>query len=132
MANPSKRKGTTGETAVSKYLNAHGLFAERKALAGSDDKGDLRIILADGTEVTVEVKAGKQTANFPRGRLNYWKEQTLKESENSGCKAVLVVVRYMRRLVDAEVWMPNRQWGGISDGWTMMYLNDFVKEMGGS
>ena len=131
MANPSKTKGTRGETAVSKYLNAHGLFAERKALAGSEDNGDLRIILADGAEVTAEVKSGKQTASYPRGRLDLWKRQTLVESENSGCKAVLIVVRYMRKLVDAEVWLPNKQWGGVSDGWTMMYLNDFVKEMGG-
>lgn len=129
MANPSKAIGTRAETMVKNYFNSHYLRCERKALAGSDDEGDLRLYLKIGsmeTEVTVEVKAGKQTQNYPRSRMDEWKQQTIAESGNSDCIAMLVIVRYHRRLVDAEVWMPNWLWWGHS-GWTMMYLNQFLE-----
>lgn len=130
MANPSKAKGTRAETKVVRYLVDHGIHAERKALAGSTDKGDLRMLLKDGTEVTLEVKAGKQTSNYSRSMMSEWREQTLVESINSGCPAMLVIVRYRRAFADTEVWMPNNQWGG-QPGWTMVYLDDFVRKIGG-
>ena len=129
MSNPSKAKGTRAETKVKRYFNDHGLRCERKALAGSDDEGDLRLYLDDGTEVAIEVKAGRQTGNYNRTALNEWKGQTLKESINSGCPSMLVIVRYRRAFEDAEVWMPNSEWG--EPGWTMMYIDDLVKLIGG-
>lgn len=128
MSNPSKAIGTRAETKVKRYFNDHGLRCERKALAGSDDEGDLRLYLNDGTEVTVEVKSGKQTMNYNRTTLNAWKSQTLTESINSDCPAMLVIVRYRRAFEDAEVWMPNSEWDG--PGWTMMYIDDLVKSIG--
>ena len=130
MSNPSKAKGTRAETKVKRYFNDHGLRCERKALAGSDDEGDLRLYLDDGTEVAIEVKAGRQTSNYNRTALNEWKGQTLKESINSGCPSMLVIVRYRRAFEDAEVWMPNSIWGGQEPGWTMMYIDDLVKLIG--
>ena len=127
MANPSKQKGTRAETNVARFLTARGLPTERKALAGSADKGDLRTILPDGTEVTLEVKAGKQTANYNRSTLNEWKRQTCVESMASGCPAALVIVRYRRSLYDAEVWLLNGRWR-CGRGWTMTYLDDFADE----
>lgn len=139
MANTSKTIGTHAETRVKNYFNSHGLRCERKALAGSADEGDLRLYLPMGTEVTVEVKSGKQTANYPRSRIDEWKRQTLEESENSGCPSLLIIVRYMRRLDSIEVWIPNDQWYDayscykddicVPSGWTMMYLGDFVREV---
>lgn len=126
----SKAIGTRGETKVTRYFCANGLPTERKALAGSNDKGDLRTFLKDGTEVTVEVKAGKQTSNYPRSRVEEWRKQTLAESENSGCPAILVIIRYNRLFEDAEVWMPNDQWSILPNGWTMMYINEFVQQYG--
>ena len=42
MANPSKAKGTAAETLVVRYLQAFGWpQAERRALAGIQDKGDV-------------------------------------------------------------------------------------------
>lgn len=133
MANPSKAKGTRAETNVKLYLNSRGIYAERKPLAGSADEGDLCVILPDGTEVTAEVKAGKQTQNYPRSRIEDWKRQTLVESDNSGCPmSMLVIVRYKRRLSDAEVWLPNHQWLDVNNpGWTMMYLDEFARWKGG-
>lgn len=38
----SRAKGTAFETAVVRYLNEHGFpYAERRALAGTNDKGDI-------------------------------------------------------------------------------------------
>jgi len=37
----AKAKGTTAETAVALYLNTKGWQAERRALSGAKDKGDI-------------------------------------------------------------------------------------------
>lgn len=132
MSNPSKAIGTRAETKVARHLSAHGLPTERKALAGSADKGDLRMTLPSGEEVTVEVKAGEQTRSCPRYKIERWKEQTLEEGRNSGCRPVLVVVKYRRQFKDTEVWIPNELWMSgykFMSAWTMMYLDDFEEEM---
>lgn len=129
MSNPSKQIGTKAETKVARYLSDHGLPTSRKALAGNADEGDLRMLSKDGTEVTLEVKAGKQTANYTRSQLTEWKRQTVAESRNSGCPAVLVIVRYRRAFGSAEVWIPCEEWGML--GWTMVYIDDYAREMGG-
>ncbi len=42
MANPSKQKGTSFETAVVEYLHKNGFpVAERRALHGNTDRGDI-------------------------------------------------------------------------------------------
>ncbi|MCR4870373.1 MAG: hypothetical protein K5859_03625 [Atopobiaceae bacterium] len=129
MGNPSKEKGTKAETKVARYLTEHGLPTVRKALAGSSDEGDLRMLSRDGTEVAIEVKAGKQTANPSRSQLTEWQRQTLAESLNSGCPAMLIIVRYRRLFADSEVWIPAEEWG--ERGWTMVHIDDYAEEMGG-
>jgi hypothetical protein len=58
MANPSKRKGTAGETAIVNYLQDQGFPAcERRALNGSSDRGDVAGIHS----TVIEAKACKQT-----------------------------------------------------------------------
>lgn len=122
MSNPSKQKGTTAETKVVKFLKAHGILAERKALAGDKDKGDIRAVFPDSTEVTIEVKAGMQTASPSRSLMGSWLSQAIREGRNSGMPAcALVVVRYRHRLCDAEVWIPTEH------GRTMMYLDEFAR-----
>lgn len=122
MSNPSKKKGTAGETKVVKFLNAHGIPAERKALAGDKDKGDLRAVFHDGTEVTIEVKSGMQTASPSRSLICLWLKQAMDEGKHAGTKAcALVVVRYRHKLSDAEVWIPTEH------GRMMMYLDEFVR-----
>lgn len=128
MANPSKDKGTKAETKVARYLTAQGLHTTRRPLAGSADKGDLRMLLPSGEEVTLEVKAGKQTQNFPRSRMDSWKRETLQEGRNAKCRCALVIVRYRRAFTDTEVWLPNSQWGGVN-GWTMVNIDAFADAM---
>lgn len=127
MANPSKQKGTRAETNVARYLTAHGLRTARRPLAGSADQGDLHTTMPNGMEVTVEVKAGKQTQHYTRSQLEEWKRQTIVEHGNSGSNmCMLVIVRYRRNMESAEVWLPNFQWfGETMPGWTMLYLDEF-------
>lgn len=108
MANPSKQKGTRAETKVVRYLESRGIKARRKALAGSNDQGDIEMYDAPrlGEPITIEVKAGKQTANPNRAQLEDWLRQSWEEAENSGTfLAVLIVVRYRRKLEDADVYV---------------------------
>lgn len=107
MANASKAKGTRAETAVVRYLNDKGIQAERRALHGNADQGDVKAIAASGREWTLEIKAGKQTANPSRADLEEWLRQARAEGINAGCLAALVVVRYRRKLDDADVYIPS-------------------------
>lgn len=120
MTNPNKQKGTRAETKVRRFIEercALPIRVSRRALSGSNDEGDLLIECLSGDKVmwsfVVEVKAGKQTANPNRTQLTEWMRQAVVEAENSKQESpdeifdpVLVVVRYNRKLKDAEVYMP--------------------------
>jgi len=118
MSNPSKKKGTAAETRVVKFLVDHGVKARRQPLSGNKDKGDIKIT---GQDVILEVKTGKQTANPSRTQLGEWLKQSMVEAENSGCECALVIVRFRRRIEDAEVYIPG------STAHTFMYLDDFAE-----
>lgn len=132
MSNPSKETGTKGETRVKKDLIKHGFKVWRRSLAGSKDEGDLGMILPNGTEVTLEIKAGEQTIDYCRALVTKWKKQTIDEAKHSDCPAVLIVLKYRKQLRNAEVWLPNWQWGGdvFGDTWTFMYYDEFIRKMG--
>ena len=119
--NRSKQKGTRGETQVVKYLTACGLSAERRALSGAADQGDIKFTVGD-YEMTLEVKAGKQTENPSRAQLTEWLRQTVVEGENAGCDAALVVVRHRRSMKDAEVYVP------MGDLIAFMHLDEFANQ----
>ena len=80
----AKAKGTAAETAVVNYLRANGWpYAERRALAGGKDKGDVT-----GTPGVVwEVKAGSRLA------IPEWVRETEIEKENAGVGVGLLVVK---------------------------------------
>lgn len=111
MANPSKDKGTRAETAVVRYLGEHGVRAERKALHGSADEGDVRADLADGVTACIEVKARK------RVDLAKWMAETAAERDNAGAGVGILVVK------PAGVGRPGR-W------WACMELDDLMEAMG--
>jgi hypothetical protein len=53
MVNASKRRGTNAETAIVEYLRAHGApHAERRALTGNKDRGDIAGVIG----VMIEAK----------------------------------------------------------------------------
>lgn len=115
----SKAIGTRHETAVVGFLENYGIKARRVALAGNKDCGDVEI---EGTvPCMMEVKSGKQTANPNRLLLAEWMRQASVEARNSGKPCVLCVVRYNRRIKDAEVYF---KWHGLV---ARMYLDEFAQ-----
>lgn len=77
MSNPSKQKGTFMETSIKTYFQEQGFDAERIALQGKNDIGDVRIL---GVPVTLEVK------NCKKIELSKWLAETLQEQSNAGTK----------------------------------------------
>lgn len=120
----AKAKGTRAETAVVNYLKDHGISARRKALAGSADEGDVEVGFAlSKRSLTLEVKAGKQTANPNRTQLEDWIRQASEEGARAGTESALVVVRYKRKLCDADVWLV---YGSVREH---MYLDEFAEHL---
>ena len=73
----SKAIGTAGEVAVVGYAQGHGFpEAERLALAGKDDQGDVRLMRG----VHLEVKAGNAAHNASYNQCEAW----LKEADREG------------------------------------------------
>jgi hypothetical protein len=86
--NRSKDIGTRAETAVVRYLRAHGFpHAERRALTGTQDQGDIT-----GTPgVCWEVKAWKRPAGD--GQITAWLAETETERINARADVGVLVVR---------------------------------------
>lgn len=86
MVNRSKIKGTSAETAVVGYLRQHGApHAERRALNGVNDRGDIAGIIG----VCIEVK------NHSRDNLPTWIDETVIEGVND--HAQIAVCWHKRR-----------------------------------
>lgn len=73
MSNPKKAKGTAAETAVVNYLKETWDTVERRALAGSADKGDISGI----ANVCIEVKDHKKMV------LSGWVKELEEEMKNA-------------------------------------------------
>lgn len=88
--NPSKAKGTRGETAVVNYLRVNGFpTAERRALAGAADRGDILATIG----VILEVKAGTSAQTASSAVIEKWMQQTRTESLNAGVDVAALVVQ---------------------------------------
>lgn len=86
MVNRAKNKGTAFESAVVTYLNDHGHpDAERRALQGSLDKGDIAGIPG----VVLECKNAKTMTLGP------WLKEAMVEAVNA--RATIAVVVHKRR-----------------------------------
>lgn len=90
MTNKSKAIGTRGETAVVKALRANGFpGAERRALAGSMDLGD--ILICPG--VIAEIKWGKHARHASMGDIAWWWRETERERGHAGAAIGLLIVQ---------------------------------------
>ena len=125
MSNKAKIKGTKGETRVVKYLKSKGLDAERLALKGSKDEGDVRVITPKGKEIRIEVKSGEQTMHPTRGHIEEWMEQTITEGKNAELPCVLVIARHRKAVKDYDVYIP---WWTFN-GRIHQYLDDYVNDL---
>ena len=96
--NRSKAKGTRFESDVVAYLREHGFrYAERRALAGNADRGDI----AGVPGVAIECKA------VQRIELATFVDESQREAANAGAGlGVTVVKRRQKSTGDAYVVMP--------------------------
>jgi predicted lipoprotein len=103
--NASKRKGTTWESAVVGYLREHGQpYAERRALCGTSDKGDV----AGVPGVMLECKAEKTVT------LGAYADEVKVQTANAHASiGVAVVKRRNRGPADAYVVMTLEQFAAM-------------------
>ncbi len=94
MVNRPKQKGTAAETAVVRWLNDSGFpAAERRTLAGSNDKGDIGGIPG----VVLEIK------NCKTIDLAGWLKELAAEMENAAAP-VGAVIHKKRGTTDVGEW----------------------------
>ena len=104
MANPSKAKGTAWESAVVEYLRTHGFpWAERRALSGSADKGDVSGIPG----VVIEAKACREIT------LASFMDEVAIETGNAGASVGVAVVKRRNR--------------SVADGYAVMTLETLAR-----
>jgi Holliday junction resolvase len=117
VSTKSKAKGTTAEREVVRYLQNWWPAAERRALSGNKDKGDVAGIPG----VVVEVKAAKTL------QLAAWQRETLVERENAGVDlCVLVVKRPYKAVFEWDAYLPAEQFkDAFMEGITPWFRVDF-------
>ncbi|HET7409264.1 MAG TPA: hypothetical protein VFJ13_03625 [Paracoccaceae bacterium] len=94
----SRRKGTRWETAIADFLRANGFpGAERRALAGAADRGDI----AGVPEVCIEAKCARAI------ELASWADEARAEAANAGAGI-------------AAVWVHRRGRSSPADGYVVL------------
>lgn len=102
----ARAKGTAAEREVVRYLQNWWPAAERRALSGNKDKGDVAGIPG----VVVEVKAASTL------QLAAWKRETLIEQENAGAEvALLVVKRPYKAVAEWDAYLPQNPLDNLVD-----------------
>lgn len=87
--NPSKRNGSAAESAVVRVAGDHGIPAERIALAGVLDRGDVHLL---GGRVVIEVKSRKHHASA--NEVSAWMAECDAEAARvAGCDLSATVVK---------------------------------------
>ena len=91
MANMSKARGTSFETAVTRWLRLvlDEPTIERRALHGAHDMGDLYGIYAHGLAGIAECKNYKR---YGRADVEEWRRQTLAERDNADADFAVLVI----------------------------------------
>lgn len=113
----SKAKGTTAEREVVRYLQQWWPAAERRALSGNKDKGDVAGIPG----VVIEVKAAA------RLELAAWRRETIIEMANAEALRCMLVVKRPYKSVDTwDAHLPAHQLPGFLGtelrGWVRLDL----------
>lgn len=103
----AKAKGTAAEREVVRYLQNWWPAAERRALSGNKDKGDVAGIPG----VCIEIKAAATQL------LAAWQKETLTEMENArASRCVLVVKRPYKPVSRWDAYIPALYLGGTLHG----------------
>jgi len=85
LSNPQRRKGTAAEATVVAHLRNWWPDAERRALHGSTDLGD--VVLPRDLDLTIEIK-NQRTYQLPA-----WFKQMQTEQANAGTSRGLLVIK---------------------------------------
>lgn len=97
MSNPSKAKGTAGESAVVRLFrnryNFPELRARRVTLNGAYDLGDVHVEFPRGELLCIEVKAGKMADDASLADIGAWVEEARLECSAAGAARWLLVVK---------------------------------------
>jgi len=102
----SKRKGTLAESAVVDYLRRTFSMAERRALQGAKDRGDVSGI----PKVVIEIK------NHASYKLPEWMRETKVEQANDNAEIGILVIK------PNGVGVSN-----VQDWWSVVPLETMVK-----
>jgi hypothetical protein len=85
----SKDIGTAAETAVVRYLIEHGVIADRAALAGANDRGDIHALRG---AVVIEVKSRKTAPSA--GQIAAWMGELDRAAQRvTSCDVAALVVK---------------------------------------
>ena len=98
MANPSKEKGTKQESNICNVINdfAGSKVAERLALHGNTDLGDIRILVDD----LVLIGESKHSKSYPSvGKVEKYKGQATTENLNSGGDGAILFINLPNRSI---------------------------------
>jgi hypothetical protein len=109
MVKRSKDIGTRHETAFARHAREHGFpDAERRALAGNGDLGD--ILLCRNPTVIVEIKGGAAAKAAGAGAVTRWLAETEAERRNAQADVGLLVVQRTNPTVPGpagwQAWLP--------------------------
>lgn len=116
MVNKSKAIGTKAESAVVKVLQPYFPDAERLALAGQEDQGDI----GHCGDFVFEIKSGKAAETAGDGLLSKWVQETERERQARGVAfGILVLKRAGVGPANAHRW------------WAYVLDRDFVEWAGG-
>ena len=108
MSNPSKRKGTSKESAARQWLQDNGFpSCRRNPLTGNRDQGDLTV--CDSPRIIAEVKYRDKGPSLKV--IADWLEQTDTEAVHAGAVlGVLIVARKYRNPRDWDAYMRACDW----------------------
>ena len=93
MANPSKGKGTSAETTVTRYLTDSGCDAARVTLHGSADRGDVHVRIGQHRKylIVLEVKSYRSWASARQ--IERWLDEADLEGLNADADASVLCVK---------------------------------------
>lgn len=115
MSSYNKRKGSSFETGVMKWLRGKKLFAERLTKAGAKDEGDI-VVVVNGTPYILELKATKRL-DLPQ----FWKEALIEAKHYAQA-------RNLPEVPESYVIIKRRM-AGIDKAWVVEDIEQWVKRI---
>ena len=116
MSTYGKRKGSSFEVGILKFLRTKGLLAERLRLAGKDDEGDIVCFVA-GSPYILELKATAKM-DLPQ----FWREATLEAANYAKARGL--------ESVPPAYVIVKRRMGGLDQAWVIQDLEQWINTPG--